>query len=447
MVPVPLPRDDDSEPLQSAVSSRGGSSSSDDIAQLASRLAEQGIQSSELVLDLILHDLAEEARQLVNATGAAIALDRNGELVCRAAAGSTAPDLGIRMNTRSGLSGTCVRERSAQLCRDTENDDRVDAVACRGLGVRSISVLPVFSGDFMAGVLEVFSSRPNAFSADDLNKLEALAESVAETLRKAQQSFQPDSAMSLDESSLEQRQEPPSITSIMRKVAPADPGMKVLRALVIGLAIVVSILVGFDVGWHKARSPRRGLSATSGTVLAPEMSPSAQPVEQEPPGNTAPPTAPVVRAPRAAKKVSSEPAAQDGLVIYQNEKVIYRQGPADRIPDALVHPPANEVGNGSAPSVTSVSPNAVTDGRLIHSVKPKYPAQAVEQRIEGPVVLHGQVGKDGILHELAVVRGDPVLSPAALEAVQQWRYEPYKRNGAPVEMPVDITIVFNLPKP
>jgi TonB family protein len=50
------------------------------------------------------------------------------------------------------------------------------------------------------------------------------------------------------------------------------------------------------------------------------------------------------------------------------------------------------------------------------------------------------------MKDLKVVSGDPLLTHAAVEAVQQWQYEPYSRNGKPVDMPIDITIDFNLPK-
>jgi protein TonB len=92
----------------------------------------------------------------------------------------------------------------------------------------------------------------------------------------------------------------------------------------------------------------------------------------------------------------------------------------------------------------SAVPKGITEGRLIQSVKPKYPPEAVQQRIEGAVILHGIVGIDGMVHELAVMRGDAILRQAALEAVRQWRYEPYKRDGTPIAMPIDITIDFNL---
>src|SRR5207302_8419259 len=109
--------------------------------------------------------------------------ERDGELVCRAAAGSTAPDLGVRIHTESGLSGICVQQGRTQICSDTEGDDRVDTEACRQLGVRSIVVIPLLSVERVIGVFEVFSSRPNAFAAEDVKKLGSLAETAAQTVQ------------------------------------------------------------------------------------------------------------------------------------------------------------------------------------------------------------------------------------------------------------------------
>jgi protein TonB len=44
------------------------------------------------------------------------------------------------------------------------------------------------------------------------------------------------------------------------------------------------------------------------------------------------------------------------------------------------------------------------------------------------------------------VKGDPLLSPAAIEAVQQWRYEPWQLNGQPTDMDTTIDLVFSLKK-
>jgi len=92
-----------------------------------------GELSPDLALDLLLNEIVEQARLATAASGAAIALVKDGEMVCRATTGATAPDLGIRLDTHSGLSGACVQTGDVQLCGDTEADSRVDAVASRQL--------------------------------------------------------------------------------------------------------------------------------------------------------------------------------------------------------------------------------------------------------------------------------------------------------------------------
>src|SRR5947209_14198372 len=73
------------------------------MTELSTNLSAQGIASSDLALDLLLHDIAERALQTTSGSGAAIGLDRDGAMVCRAAAGATAPDLGVKINVQSGL--------------------------------------------------------------------------------------------------------------------------------------------------------------------------------------------------------------------------------------------------------------------------------------------------------------------------------------------------------
>src|SRR5712671_3931204 len=85
----------------------------------------------DLALDLVLNELVVRATAATRASAAALALTRGDEMVCRAATGHLAPDLGIPLNTRDGLSGACLRNRQSQLCLDTETDSRVDAEASR----------------------------------------------------------------------------------------------------------------------------------------------------------------------------------------------------------------------------------------------------------------------------------------------------------------------------
>jgi protein TonB len=87
----------------------------------------------------------------------------------------------------------------------------------------------------------------------------------------------------------------------------------------------------------------------------------------------------------------------------------------------------------------------IVEGKLERRVTPVYPPMARAQGIEGRVVLRGTVAEDGTLDGLMVVSGVPMLARAALDAVAQWRYRPYRLNGKPVRMPTEISVEFKLP--
>src|SRR5271167_4811638 len=102
------------------------------LAELATALSAHGggALSTDLALDLVLNEIVEHARLATSATAAAIALARGDEIVCRATTGANAPDLGVRLEVNSGLSGACVKSKQWQRCDDTETDSRVDADIC-----------------------------------------------------------------------------------------------------------------------------------------------------------------------------------------------------------------------------------------------------------------------------------------------------------------------------
>ena len=106
-------------------------------------LADPVIHPGDLNLEPGINIIAERAQSLTGATGAAIALRNGGEIVCRARSGRTAPDLGVHLQTDSGLSAECVRTGEILLCHDAETNPRVDLASCRRLGARSILVAPL----------------------------------------------------------------------------------------------------------------------------------------------------------------------------------------------------------------------------------------------------------------------------------------------------------------
>jgi protein TonB len=88
--------------------------------------------------------------------------------------------------------------------------------------------------------------------------------------------------------------------------------------------------------------------------------------------------------------------------------------------------------------------SGVSTGLLLKKVNPKYPNKARENRIQGTVVLHAVISKDGDIADLTVVSGDPLLAKSALKAVKQWKYKPYLLQGRPVEVDTQITVNFTL---
>jgi protein TonB len=86
----------------------------------------------------------------------------------------------------------------------------------------------------------------------------------------------------------------------------------------------------------------------------------------------------------------------------------------------------------------------VVEGNAISQPKPLYPSMAKMARVQGQVVLQAIISKTGVIENLRVVSGHPMLQQAALDAVRQWRYRPYLLNGEPVEVETTITVNFTL---
>lgn len=97
-----------------------------------------------------------------------------------------------------------------------------------------------------------------------------------------------------------------------------------------------------------------------------------------------------------------------------------------------------------APAKTLSISRGVMAGNLLLKTLPQYPAIAREARIQGIIVLQAGISKTGLIENLSVVSGPPMLRQAAIDAVQTWRYKPYLLNGDPVEVETTINVVFNL---
>lgn len=135
---------------------------------------ELNIHPGEIDLEPAISVIAERAQALTGATGAAIALRHGDEIICRARTGRTAPDLGVRLQTDSGISADCVRTGEVVLCHDAERNPLVDLASCRRLGARSILAAPLRHFRRTLGVFEVLAA-PHAFDQRDVATMQLLS--------------------------------------------------------------------------------------------------------------------------------------------------------------------------------------------------------------------------------------------------------------------------------
>ena len=97
-----------------------------------------------------------------------------------------------------------------------------------------------------------------------------------------------------------------------------------------------------------------------------------------------------------------------------------------------------------APVTHPIRISSMLEGNLIRRVQPVYPPLARAARIQGAVVLVAIISKVGTIENLRVASGHPMLVPAAIDAVSQWRYRPYILNDEAVEVETQITVNFML---
>jgi len=484
MSPQPRPGPQSSNPIRpEALAPREDTTApgETDVAELAARFAQKGGGSltpemtSELALEVVLNEIVEQACQATNATGAAIALVRGDEMVCRASSGATAPDLGARLDTSSGLTGECCRTRQTQRCADALADARVDIEASARLGVRSVIVMPLLRPTGMVGVFELLSCWPSAFNEREERILGSLAHRAIRGLERAEQVIHaPKAEIRAQEKLQEQLEEKPvippvkvavvevreeksdrdseSANRVVKETRQGDStsgdgqngngGNHIRRggfdflsfslgAAVLAATVLLAFTVGrrLEAGKTPARihhnAPGQSVPAAAQAVSpAPADESSAANANVAPPATTASPdaathsTAPAPAAsslPPSSSSSSAVPAG--GLVVYDGGKEVFRlppNGPGAAKPTAQ---------NSSSANVLTLSP-AEAEARVQSRVEPQYPEDARQKKIQGAVVLAIRVGVDGNVEDLQYVSGPAQLAEAAVNAVKQWRFKP-----------------------
>ncbi|HZC24566.1 MAG TPA: energy transducer TonB [Candidatus Binatia bacterium] len=114
--------------------------------------------------------------------------------------------------------------------------------------------------------------------------------------------------------------------------------------------------------------------------------------------------------------------------------------------------PSSAVGSDSAETAASLTSNAaeraqvssLTTDVVTHSVVPDYPTLARQMKVQGSVILQAMIGRDGLIQDLQVLSGPPILAGAAQEAVKQWHFKPHYQGSEAVETQTKITVNFTI---
>ena len=138
-----------------------------------------------LDLNAVMTVVAEQAQIITHAQGAVVELAEEGDMVYRAVSGGASHLLGLRLHIQNSLSGLCIEQKTTLYCRDSEHDARVDRVACRRVGLRSMAVVPLIHCDEGVGVLKIYSDRVDAFKEEDLHILSLMSELIAAAMYHA----------------------------------------------------------------------------------------------------------------------------------------------------------------------------------------------------------------------------------------------------------------------
>ncbi len=444
-----------------------------------------GFQST----DSILRAATEAAKTLTRADGVALAFRTKGVIVCRARSGELAPELGSSLNANSGISGECLRTASILVCKEATTDTRVDPDVCMKMGIVSIVAVPLRGAAGIAGILEVFSARSNAFGEPEINWLRGvaeIAEAVYDRERRAQQEA--------TRAALRSAHRLPGLLARATSDDAVDgaDGLQVDSTLastdnidprpermvwVIGVAATALLLItGVWLSWHgpiseladletAAAAPKFAGPASAdptamttaekraaGIVLAGAEKTSAANVVKRAAKIEAAASRPTT--PASGRKLGATNDSEHAVSAGTDEVAPYTPPANSSDPPPLVTIAATETPSQLARIASSPTPRpeietrvsqGVILGELIRKVNPVYPVQARAEHITGTVALDVRVGVDGSIRDIKKISGDPLLVAAGMEAVRKWQYGATLLDGHPIETTRRVTLLFKLP--
>lgn len=158
-------------------------------------------------------------------------------------------------------------------------------------------------------------------------------------------------------------------------------------------------------------------------------------------------------APAAALTSSSRtelPPLEVEVVAGNSRRQLHSDGNSLRVDlQPAVSQPTTPVADSNAANMTT---NAAENLRISaeaadvvsQPVRPGYPVLARQMKVQGSVILEALIGRDGLIQNLHVLTGPPILADAAEQAVRQWRFKPHYQNNQPVETQTSITVNFTI---
>jgi len=432
-------------------------------------LLEQKIADNETVArPELLQRIADLLCTLTLADGGAVVLQESEGIVCRASSGN-APDIGAVLKSHSHLTAECFRTGKVVSSRDAAEDSRVQQSNASRLQLRSIVIAPIQVEGATIGAVEVLSHRSFHFDEASIATVRRVANVVGLFLATAEQEEEKqltnhdDALEAMSESTAHVEEGRVDATHAVVDLLPREgptveapvvrprTALKVLSFIVLCLVICAFVAM-FTVTSMRVKSPQQptrknheGLPAMKNSE-AQEAEPEKRgyPSSNKPqPGPGVPLRGEPVRENGVETSTAHGPEADitSDLVIPRSPRPSTTARPDARQPEQTVVAPllsVTGVDEGKttthfleAPTVLPqlakpqrrLRTSEVILGQALNQPLPAYPQQAVRSGVQGSVILHGVVAKDGSVKNLRVVQGNRLLATFAIEAVKNWRYE------------------------
>jgi protein TonB len=328
----------------------------------------------------------------------------------------------------------------------------------------------------------------------------AIAVPSTEEIREIRRIEDPSARDGWNSSSAPAAAEAPSFAALQGNQASEPGGSK--KTLLIVVLLLGLAAAGYF-GWNRMQSarpqpavPQSAVPASSGMAALPAQpapsTPETQPAtgevvtqpDQDLSGTTVVPTpskpsaavvaqGPGIKTPAPAKAAPAqdEITVVDGPAAAKPEPapaLVVQNGSSTRpkaepeVQEPVQAPAATSIATGSSsdalsglvnttainaqkPQETLRISQGVSEGLILKRVRPIYPEQARQMRVEGEVELQANISRSGSITGIKQLSGDPILGRAATDAVRQWKYKPYFLNGEPIEIQTQITVIFKLP--